>query len=35
MRVIGCSNKVVDFVYGGGIDIRLCSPPGCKRTTLF
>ena len=29
-EVIGCSNKVVDFVYGGGIDHTLIiSPPGC------
>lgn len=35
-EVIGCSNKVVDFVYGGGIDHTLIiSPPGCGKTTLL
>lgn len=35
-EVIGCSNKVMDFVYAGGLGHTLIiSPPGCGKTTLL
>lgn len=35
-QVLGCSNKVMDFVYAGGLENTLIiSPPGCGKTTLL
>ena len=34
--MLGCSNKVMDFVYAGGLENTLIiSPPGCGKTTLL
>ena len=35
-QVLGCSNKVMDFIYAGGLENTLIiSPPGCGKTTLL
>ena len=35
-QVLGCSNKVMDFVYAGGLkNTLIISPPGCGKTTLL
>lgn len=35
-QVIGCSWKVMDFVYAGGLkNTLIISPPGCGKTTLL
>lgn len=32
----GCSDKVMDFIYAGGLENTLIiSPPGCGKTTLL